>query len=94
MTKPAALREAARCYRCDAETGSADYAVRHREDLFSMARTHPQDTNKHQVMLKQRLLGRENPFPGRALAIVGRFGFSSGESFPFSNRPLPGGLPN
>ena len=59
----AALREAARCYRCDAETGSADYAVRHREDLFSMARTHPQDPNKHQVMLKQRLLGRENPFP-------------------------------
>jgi NADPH-dependent glutamate synthase beta subunit-like oxidoreductase len=61
--EPAALREAARCYRCDAETGSADYAVRHREDLFSMARTHPQDASKHQAMLKQRLQGRENPFP-------------------------------
>ncbi len=59
----AALREAARCYRCDAETGSADYAVRHREDLFSMARTHPQDTSKHQAMLDRRLQGRENPFP-------------------------------
>jgi NADPH-dependent glutamate synthase beta subunit-like oxidoreductase len=59
----AALREAARCYRCDAETGSADYAVRHREDLFSMARTHPQDTLKHQAMLNRRLQGRENPFP-------------------------------
>jgi NADPH-dependent glutamate synthase beta subunit-like oxidoreductase len=61
--EPAALREAARCYRCDAETGSADYAVRHREDLFSMARTHPQDTLKHQAMLNRRLQGRENPFP-------------------------------
>ncbi|MHC8605024.1 FAD-dependent oxidoreductase [Arenicellales bacterium IMCC58067] len=59
----AARREAARCYRCDAETGSTDYSVRHREDLFSMARTHPQDTAKHQAMLQRRLLTRENPYP-------------------------------
>ena len=32
-----ARKEAARCYRCDAETGSADYAVGHREDIFVMA---------------------------------------------------------
>ena len=39
----AARREAARCFRCDAETGSADYAVGHREDIFVMARTGPGD---------------------------------------------------
>ena len=36
-----AKREAARCYRCDAETGSSDYNVRTREDIFVMARTTP-----------------------------------------------------
>ena len=59
----AAMREAARCYRCDAETGSTDYSVRHREDLFSMARTHPEDLDKHQAMLERRLKPRENPYP-------------------------------
>ena len=59
----AAMREAARCYRCDAETGSTDYSVRHREDLFSMARTHPDDLDKHQAMLERRLKPRENPYP-------------------------------
>ncbi len=55
--------EAARCYRCDAETGSTDYAVHHREDIFSMARTNPLDTAKHRAMLDRRLRVRENPFP-------------------------------
>ena len=41
-----ARAEAARCYRCDAETGSADYSVQHREDIFSMARTDPHDAPK------------------------------------------------
>jgi NADPH-dependent glutamate synthase beta subunit-like oxidoreductase len=59
----AALREAARCYRCDAETGSADYSVLHREDLFSMARTNPLDVEKNYAMLQRRLQPRENPFP-------------------------------
>jgi NADPH-dependent glutamate synthase beta subunit-like oxidoreductase len=58
-----ARREAARCYRCDAETGSADYAVRHREDIFSMARINPMDQQKHRAMLAERLSGRDNPFP-------------------------------
>lgn len=58
-----AKKEAARCYRCDAETGSADYAVLHREDIFSMARTNPLDHAKHRAMLKKRLRSRENPFP-------------------------------
>jgi len=59
----AAKDEAARCYRCDAETGSADYAVRHREDIFAMARTNPIDFNRHQDMLDKRLVTRNNPFP-------------------------------
>ena len=66
----AALREAARCYRCDLETGSTDYSVRHREDLFSMARTHPQDLAKHQAMLQRRLVTRDNPFPPERAASL------------------------
>ncbi|TDJ21243.1 MAG: glutamate synthase [Gammaproteobacteria bacterium] len=58
-----ARKEAARCYRCDAETGSADYSVRHREDLFSMARTNVVDHTKHKAMLDRRLRLRDNPFP-------------------------------
>jgi NADPH-dependent glutamate synthase beta subunit-like oxidoreductase len=58
-----AKQEAARCYRCDAETGSADYAVRHREDIFTMARTNPLDHVAHRDMLQRRLKLRENPFP-------------------------------
>ena len=59
-----ARAEAARCYRCDAETGSADYSVRHREDIFSMARTDPGDARKLKAMLDRRLRLRDNPFPG------------------------------
>ena len=58
-----ARAEAARCFRYDAETGSADYSVQHREDIFSMARTDPQDAPKLKAMLDRRLRLRENPFP-------------------------------
>jgi len=58
-----ARNEAARCYRCDAETGTPDYSVRHREDLFSMARTNPADREKKAAMLQRRLIPRDNPFP-------------------------------
>ncbi len=58
-----ARQEAARCYRCDAETGSADYGVQHREDIFAMARTDTKDHVGNQFMLKKRLGPRENPFP-------------------------------
>ncbi|MFQ5973428.1 MAG: FAD-dependent oxidoreductase [Alphaproteobacteria bacterium] len=58
-----AKKEAARCYRCDAETGSADYSVRHREDIFSMARTNPLDHAKNKAMLARRLQPRKDPFP-------------------------------
>jgi hypothetical protein len=66
----AAMREAARCYRCDAETGSTDYSVHHREDLFSMARTHPKDVDKHQAMLQKRLSPRDNPYPAERPASL------------------------
>ena len=58
-----AKNEAARCYRCDAETGSADYAVRHREDIFTMARTNAADHAGHAAMLTKRMALRDNPFP-------------------------------
>jgi glutamate synthase (NADPH) small chain len=51
----AARREAARCYRCDAETGSADYSVRTREDIFVMARTQPGDAPKQRAVFTKRL---------------------------------------
>ena len=55
--------EAARCYRCDAETGCEDYSVHAREDIFSMARTTPGDMAKLRAMLDKRLVTRANPFP-------------------------------
>ena len=58
-----ARAEAARCYRCDAETGTVDYSVRNREDIFVMARTAPKDAAKHTAMLRKRLTPRPNPFP-------------------------------
>jgi len=58
-----ARAEAARCYRCDAETGSEEYSVADREDIFSMARTNPLDIAKKRAMLGQRLTMRDNPFP-------------------------------
>jgi len=51
----AARREAARCYRCDAETGSTDYSVRTREDIFVMARTKPGDARKQRAIFTKRL---------------------------------------
>ena len=51
----AAKREAARCYRCDAETGSFDYSVRTREDIFVMARTRPEDARKQRAVFTKRL---------------------------------------
>jgi NADPH-dependent glutamate synthase beta subunit-like oxidoreductase len=58
-----AKAEAARCFRCDAETGSADYSVRNREDIITMARTSPLDHASHAAMLRHRLATPDNPFP-------------------------------
>ena len=62
--------EAARCYRCDAETGSADYSVRNREDIFLMARMNRADAARQAGMLAKRLRPRENPFPAGRPATV------------------------
>jgi len=50
-----AKREAARCYRCDAETGSSDYSVRTREDIFVMARSKHEDARKQRAVFTKRL---------------------------------------
>ena len=55
--------EAARCYRCDAETGSSDYSVQNREDIFLMARMGKEDVQRQARMLAKRLSPRDNPFP-------------------------------
>ena len=66
----AARDEAARCYRCDAENGSADYTVWNREDIFAMARMMPADTDKQSAMLSKRMQNRDNPFPEDRAATV------------------------
>ncbi|MFN4141746.1 FAD-dependent oxidoreductase [Aestuariivirga sp.] len=58
-----AKEEAARCYRCDAETGSTDYSVKTREDIFVMARTPVSDLRTQKAILEKRLEPKANPFP-------------------------------
>jgi hypothetical protein len=58
-----AKEEAARCYRCDAETGSSDYSVKTREDIFVMARTPTTDMRTQSAILQKRLQPKANPFP-------------------------------
>jgi len=58
-----AKEEAARCYRCDAETGSSDYSVKTREDIFVMARTPVADMRTQAAILQTRLRPKANPFP-------------------------------
>lgn len=59
--------EAARCYRCDVETGTQDYSVKNREDIFVMARTAPDDAVTQRAILNKRVRPRENPFPAGGL---------------------------
>lgn len=61
-TDDQARDEAARCYRCDAETGSADYTVKSREDIFVMARTEPDDGLTQAAILQKRLQLRDDPY--------------------------------
>lgn len=56
-------RQAARCLRCDAETGSADYTRRTRDLMHRMARTKKDEFEKQSDILRARLRPRENPFP-------------------------------
>jgi len=54
--------EAARCFRCDAETGSADYTVGSRESIFAMSRITPRQVEIEASILQGRLKNRDNPF--------------------------------
>ena len=57
-----ARRQAARCFRCDAETGTAGYQRRDREHLRLMSQTTVDDNGQHLSMLLERLRPRDNPF--------------------------------
>jgi hypothetical protein len=69
-TAAEAKAEAARCFRCDAETGSADYTVGSRESIFAMARINPSDIDKQTSILEKRLENRDNPFTGEHVATL------------------------
>jgi NADPH-dependent glutamate synthase beta subunit-like oxidoreductase len=62
--------EAARCFRCDAETGSADYTVTNREAIFAMSRINPQDVEIESSILQGRLVNRDNPFDEEHVATL------------------------
>ena len=69
-TAAEAKAEAARCFRCDAETGSADYTVGSRESIFAMARIDPDDLDKQTSILEKRLENRENPYTEEHVATL------------------------
>ena len=69
-TAEAARSEAARCYRCDAETASADYSLRTREDIFTMAASRPGDAAAQEAILRRRLAPRQDPFAGPRSATL------------------------
>ena len=52
---------AARCFRCDAETGSSEYNVQARESVIAMSRFAESEEQK-QGLLQSRLAGRTDPF--------------------------------
>lgn len=54
-------RAAARCFRCDAETGSSEYNIKARETVITMSRFADSDEQK-QGLLQSRLGGRTDPF--------------------------------
>ena len=57
-----AKEQAARCYRCDTETGSVDYSVKMRETIFALAR---EDSGPAEVarLTRSRLATRPDPAP-------------------------------
>ncbi len=60
-----AKEQAARCYRCDTETGSSDYTVKTREAIFAMARADATPADVLRIT-RERLAARPHPaVPGR-----------------------------
>lgn len=61
-----AKEQAARCYRCDTETGSADFSVKMREAIFAMARSDAKPADVTRIT-RERLTDRpQEPRVGRA----------------------------
>jgi NADPH-dependent glutamate synthase beta subunit-like oxidoreductase len=58
-----ARRQAGRCLRCDAQTGTANYTRRARNLIQAMSRTEAEDGRQQSAMLQALLQPRENPFP-------------------------------
>ncbi len=58
---PVGKRAAARCFRCDAETGSSEYNIQARESVIAMSRSADSNEQK-QGLLQSRLAGRTDPF--------------------------------
>ena len=66
FTDVEARQQAARCYRCDTETGSADYSVKTREAIFAMARVDAKPADFVRLT-RERLTHRPSPeIPGLA----------------------------
>ena len=66
FTDVEARQQAARCYRCDTETGSADYSVKTREAIFAMARVDAKPADFVRLT-RERLTHRPGPeIPGPA----------------------------
>ena len=88
-----ARREAARCYRCDAETGSSDYNVRTREDIFVMARTRPADAPKQRAVFTRRLrVAEPGALPPRG-GVARRPRVPAGQPLAARHRPVPRRVP-
>jgi FMN-dependent dehydrogenase len=62
-------RAAARCFRCDTETGSSEYNVRARETVITMSRAADSEEQK-QGLLHSRLAGRTDPFGDYATGLL------------------------
>jgi NADPH-dependent glutamate synthase beta subunit-like oxidoreductase len=61
-----AKEQAARCYRCDTETGSADYSVKMREAIFAMARPDATPADIVRITGDRLALRPHEPRVGRA----------------------------
>ncbi len=59
----AARRQAGRCLRCDAQTGTANYARRARNLIQAMSRIQPEDETRQLAVFRTLLEPRENPYP-------------------------------
>ena len=65
-----ARRQAARCLRCDAETGTSDYSRRTREHIHAMSRTAPGNVERLRTIALERLKPRDNPYPAERPAHI------------------------